>query len=232
MEQLQNGFTLELCEGAFPLSTDSVALAGFVRLTKNAAVLDLGSGCGTLGMMLCAADPTCRVTGVELDENAHKMALHNAQVNGIASRFHSICEDLRHIPSILSPGSFSCCVSNPPYYAAGPQSKACPTARREDNCSLQDLFSAAAWSLKYGGDFFLVHKPERLAEICALGAQHSLEPKRLLLLRHRTDGPIGLILVQCRKGAKPGLIIEEDSLRTPDGEMTDYYRRLYHIQEV
>ena len=229
MEQLQNGFTLELCKDAFPLSTDSIALADFVKLTKDAAVLDLGSGCGTLGIMLCAADPTCRVTGVELDANAHRMALRNAENNGISSRLHSICADLRTIPSILSPGSFQCCVSSPPYYAAGPQSKVYPTARREDNCSLQELFSAAAWALKYGGDFFLVHKPERLAEICALGSQHSLEPKRLILLRHRTDGPIGLILVQCRKGAKPGLIIEEESLHTPDGDATDYYRRLYHI---
>ena len=63
MEQLQNGFTLELCPGAFPFSTDSVALAGFVRLPPNATVLDLGSGCGTLGLMLCAKDAGCTVTG-------------------------------------------------------------------------------------------------------------------------------------------------------------------------
>ena len=35
MEQLHNGFTLTLCDGAFPLSTDSVALSGFVRLPKT-----------------------------------------------------------------------------------------------------------------------------------------------------------------------------------------------------
>lgn len=50
MEQLPNGFTLNLPEGAFPLSTDSMVLSHFVRLPKNARVLDLGSGCGTLGL--------------------------------------------------------------------------------------------------------------------------------------------------------------------------------------
>ena len=73
MEQLHNGFTLELCQNAFPLSTDSIALSGFVRLPRQAKVLDLGSGCGTLGLLLCASDDTCNVTGVELDENAHNM---------------------------------------------------------------------------------------------------------------------------------------------------------------
>ena len=41
MEQLPNGFTLNLPEGAFPLSTDSMVLSHFVRLPKNARVLDL-----------------------------------------------------------------------------------------------------------------------------------------------------------------------------------------------
>ena len=49
MEFLPNGFTLELTEGAFPLSTDSMLLAHFAKLPRNARVLDLGSGCGTLG---------------------------------------------------------------------------------------------------------------------------------------------------------------------------------------
>ena len=48
METLHNGYTLELSEGAFPLSTDSIALADFARLPKNAKVLDLGAGCATL----------------------------------------------------------------------------------------------------------------------------------------------------------------------------------------
>ena len=39
MEQLPNGFTLNLPEGAFPLSTDSMVLSHFVRLPKSARVL-------------------------------------------------------------------------------------------------------------------------------------------------------------------------------------------------
>jgi len=229
MELLHNGFTLELCEGAFPLSTDSIALSGFVRLPRQAAVLDLGSGCGTLGLLLCANDPGCAVTGIELDETAHSMALRNAAANGISSRLNSICADLRTIHTLLPPGSFHCCVSNPPYFSGGFQSKSTPLARHEQMCSLSELFQAAAWAVRYGGDFFLVHKPERLSELCACATQHKLEPKRLLLLRHRPGDPIALILMQCRKGAKPGLTIEEECLQDAFGQPSAYYRRLYHI---
>ncbi len=228
MEYLHNGFTLELCQGAFPLSTDSMALSGFVRLPRNAAVLDLGSGCGTLGLLLCAGDPNCTVTGVEIDENAHSMAQHNIAANGLTARLSSICTDLRNVPSFVAPGSFHCCVSNPPYFSAS-QTSANSSARHEMLCSLEELFTAAAWAIRYGGDFFLVHKPERLAELCACAVGCKLEPKRLQLLRHRPGDPISLVLLQCRKGAKPGLTIEEECLQDASGNPSDYYRRLYHI---
>ena len=92
MEILHNGFSLEICPGGFPLSTDSIALSGFVTLPRNAKVLDLGSGCGTLGVLLCAKDETCHVTGMELTRDAHETALQNIAANDLTSRLTSICE--------------------------------------------------------------------------------------------------------------------------------------------
>ena len=88
---------------------------------------------------------------------------------------------------------------------------------------------SASYALKFGGDFFLVHRPERLAELIAAGAEFALEAKRLQLVRHRQDGPVSLILLQFRKGAKPGLHWEELVLHNPDGSPTPAYREIYHI---
>lgn len=89
--------------------------------------------------------------------------------------------------------------------------------------------NAAARALKYGGDFYLVHRPERLAQLCACAENAGLEPKRLALVRHQAGGSISLILLQCRKGAKPGLLFEEWCLRDASGQPTELYRKLYHI---
>ena len=136
---------------------------------------------------------------------------------------------MREISSLFVPGTFSCCISNPPYFSGGPASKKLTSARREDACSLSDLCRAAALALKFGGYFYLVHRPERLAEIIAQGAANGLEAKRLLLLRHKEDGPISLILLHLRKGAKPGLLWEEAALYVTQGQPTPYYRNLYHL---
>lgn len=228
MEYLPNGFILELCNGAFPLSTDSMVLSHFAKLPKNAAVLDLGSGCGTLGLLLCSKDSSCHVTGIEMDETAHLAALENIRRNGLEARMESICADLRSVSARFSPGSVSVCISNPPYFSGGPVSRAAPLARREDTCTPEDLFRSAAWALKYGGDLFLVHKPERLAELIATASRYHLEAKKLCLVRHKADTPVNLILLQLRKGGKPGLIWEEIVLHHADGSPTPIYREIYH----
>lgn len=229
MEQLPNGYTLELADGCFPLSTDSMLLAHFVRLPRKAQVLDLGSGCGTLGLLLCAKDESCTVTGLEISETAHWAALENIRRNSLASRMNSICADLRDFGA-ESAGAFHCCVSNPPYFSGGPANLVTPVARRDDFCPPAALFQTASKALRYGGDFFLVHKPERLAQLIACGAAVCLEAKNLTLIRHRDGGPITLILLQFRKGGKSGLQIHEQSLFDIQGKPTAYYRDVYHIQ--
>ena len=147
METLFNGYTLEIAPGTFPLSTDSMALAAFVRLPRNAQVLDLGSGCGTIGLLLCAKDAGCHVTGIELDENAHRMAVANSERNALQERLKSICADLTQISQVTEPGKFQVCVSNPPYFTAGFYSQTTPMARHEQTCSLDALMASAAYGL-------------------------------------------------------------------------------------
>lgn len=232
MEILPGGFALELPEGVFPLSTDSMALAHFCAPKSGAKILDLGSGGGTLGVLLCASCPDCHITGVEISEESHCAALDNIQANGLSGRMESICADASQVPSLFPPGSFSCCVSNPPYFSGGSGSTRNPEARQRESLSMASLMGSAAWALKYGGDFFLVHRPEALGEIIAQGGKAGLEAKRLRLLRHREGGAVSLILLQLRKGARPGLTWEEISLHDVSGRPTPSYREIYHIQEA
>jgi len=229
MELLHNGFTLDTPPGTFPLSTDSMVLCDFIRLPKKARVLDLGAGCGTLGLLLCARDPHCTVTGIELDEHAHIAALQNIESNGLQGRMNSICADLRSFPPGLNAKLYTVCVSNPPYFTGGPASGSSPLARRDDCCNPEELFATAGRNLQFGSDFYLVHKPEKLAQLCSCAVNNNLEPKRLRLVRHRAGADVSMILLQCRKGAKPGLVWEEMCLFDHNSVPTEHYNRIYHL---
>ena len=96
-------------------------------------------------------------------------------------------------------------------------------------CSLDDVCAAAAFLCRTGGSFSLVYKPERLSELlCAMSA-HAIEPKRLRLVCNRAGDAPGLVLVEGRRGGKPGLRIEPELVLTAagGGESAEF-RRIYH----
>ena len=142
--------------------------------------------------------------------------------------------DIRTHRSLFRTGSFDLAVANPPYFPVG-SGAAAPdpgraAAREEGSCTLEELCAAAAWLLRTGGSFCLVHRPERLSELfCALSA-HGLEPKRLRLVCPRESSAPSLVLAEARRGGRPGLQIEpalvlSDAAGNESAEVKRIYRR-------
>ena len=235
MEELLFGtIRMHIPDAQFCVSTDSMVLADFCRLPSRARVLDLGCGCGTLGLLLCAANESCTVTGVELDPAAHAIAEENIARSGLSARMRALLGDVREIRTLLPAGGFDAVVSNPPYFpvGSGRSSAAQEQAREERTLTLSQLCAAAAWLLPSGGRFALVHRPERLCDIfCTLRA-HGLEPKRLQFVRHTAAAPVCLVLIEARRGGKSGLRYAPDFIEFhPDGTETEQYRAAYHRGE-
>ncbi len=229
-ETLWNGITLQQHHSQFRLSTDSVACAWFARFGSRSKIADLGCGSGAIGLMLLASDPTLQVTGIELQPDAAAMAQENGQRNSV--NFTAIPGDLREIRTLLPANSMDGVISNPPYFpvgsgltASGPLS----AARSEETCSLAQLCDAADWLLRWGGKFVMVHRPERLVDLIWELRSRKLEPKRIRFVRHKPFSPVSLVLLEARKGGKPGLSYEPDLvLMTEQGLETEEYRNMYH----
>ncbi|MBQ6431246.1 MAG: methyltransferase [Oscillospiraceae bacterium] len=233
-ETLWNGIRMAQPDGGFRLGTDSVLLAQFLTVPRGAKIADLGSGCGTLGLLLCASCADCAVTGVELDEAAHRLALENIEINGLQGRLSSVFGDVRAIRELLPVGGFSCVISNPPYFpvGSGKASKGSGAARSEETLTLRELCEAAAYLLPSGGRFALVHRPERLCDVFCAMREHGVEPKRVQFVRHTAVSPVCLVLIEGRRGGRPGLTYLPDFCEfTPDGAETEAYRAAYHRGE-
>ena len=215
-----------------PLGTDSVLLADFVRLGGAKRGIDLGCGAGILSLLLLCRSETLRMTGLELREDAAALARENLARNGLESRGEILAGDLREHRSLFSHGSFDLVVANPPYFPAGSGGSspdpARAGAREERDCTLPQLCAAAAFLLPTGGRFCLVYRPERLSELfCALSAA-GLEPKRLRFVSARAESAPSLVLIEARRGGKPGLMIEPPLLlRDEKGEESAEVRRIY-----
>ena len=220
-------------EGSFRLSTDSVLLAHFARGIRGKTIMDLGCGAGVLTVLLNAQRPGATVHGVEIQEASAALCRENVRENGF-DEGGILCGDLREHRALFTAGHYDLVVSNPPYFkenggfTAPVESRA--AARDERFCSLDDLCEAAKYLCRWGGSFAMVHRPERLSEICCALTAHGLEPKRLRLVQYKPGAAPNLLLIEARRGGKPGLKIEPPLLLT-DGEGQDSpeVKEIYHL---
>ena len=229
------GLRIVYDDASFPPGTDSFLLSSLPRLKAGLRVCDLGCGPGLLGLLLLQRQRELQVTGVEIQSAPAALAQKAAAENGVADRLRIVQADLRQVKEHFPTGSFDLVICNPPYYTPGSGSlsgdAALRTARAETDCTLDDVCKAAAYLLRWGGSFCLVHKPERLTDLLCALRQAAIEPKRLRFVCKRGKDAPSLLLLEGRRGGKPGLQVEPPLLlQNPDGSPTAEVDAIYFRQ--
>lgn len=219
-------------ENSFKLSTDSVLLADFANINRVRNCLDLGSGAGVLCVILASKNPEVMISGIEIQSEFADLSRENISENNMDGRVKIISADLREFRKLVAAESYDLVVSNPPYFAENSGYTAPTdhraTAREEKTCTLHDICSAAKWALRWGGNFAMVHRPERLSEIFCAMTEAGIEPKRLRMVSHRADKAPSLVLIEGKRGGKKGLKIEAPLVLTDvDGNDSEEVQRIY-----
>ena len=171
-----------------------------------------------------------------MDIQAETVALARraAEENGLTDRLTFFQGDLR--TADLPAGRFDLVICNPPYYPLSGGALARQSARRqaraEVDCTLEEVCRAAARLLRWGGAFCLVHKPERLTDLLCALRESRMEAKRLRFAVQRAERVPSLVLLEGRRGGKPGLAVESPLiLQEADGRPTAELDRIYFRQE-
>lgn len=213
--------------------TDAIALAHFSAPKRNTVACDLGSGCGIIPMLFCR-DGLCKsVTAVEIQKNACLQIEKAVEINSLKEKFFVVNHDLRELSEKVIPlYSFDLVTMNPPYKAPGAGktnlTEAALIARHEVMCVFDDVTKAAAKLLKFGGRLCVCHRPERLADVICSMRENGIEPKRVRYLVHTVGKSANLIMIEGKKGASPGVVIEPDMiLKNEDGEYTKQALSMY-----
>ena len=220
-------------ENVFAVGTDAVLLSAFADTAGVKRACDLGCGSGIISILLAWNNPKMMVDGIELQLESARIASGNVKLNDLNDRINIIHADLRNYREIGNAGAYDLVVANPPYFPVGSgksvESENIATARDERTCTLKDICKAAAFFTRWGGKFAMVHRPERLSEVFCAMTECGIEPKRFRFVQEKASSLPNLILVEGRRGGKPGLTIERPlCIRNEDGTETDYIKSIYH----
>ena len=190
--------------------TDAVLLADFASARKKDTLVDLGTGCGIIPLLMLRDGNLQTAVGVDISPEAAALA-ERTSCELKTDNFSVINSDLNDLKGKLNFGCHTLVTCNPPYKSPNGGLKnpdgVKATARHEVDCTLRDIISLSAKLLQTSGRLCMCHRPERLAELMDLMREYKLEPKRLRLVCQRKGEEPWLVLIEGRKCANTGLRI-------------------------
>ena len=230
IDELQrNGYKIIQSPEKFCFGMDAVLLSGFARARKGDVVLDMGTGTGIIPILMEAKTDAAHLTGLEVQEESADMARRSVSLNGLSDKIDIVTGDIKEADKLFKSASFDVITCNPPYMI-GQHGIANPDApkaiaRHEVLCTLEDVIRQAAKLLKPGGNFFMVHRPFRLAEIITLMVQYKLEPKRMQLVYPYVDKEPNMVLIEGCRGGKSRMTVEKPLIvyQSPGVYMPEIY---------
>lgn len=227
-------------KNGFCFGIDSVLLSDFAKEIKdNARVVDLGTGTGILGILLCAKTNLQEIIGVEIQKEVAEMAQRSVRLNCLENKFKILNLDIKEIKNkdkfndkkieknqkinhkvdtrntetILEKNSFDYVVTNPPYKKINTgkinTNEKKLISRHELTANLDDFIETAQYLLKDKGTLFMVHRPDRLVDILQEMRKEKIEPKEIRFVYPKIKEEPNLVLIKGIKNARPFLKMDK-----------------------
>lgn len=186
-------FSLKHHRCAHKIGTDGVLLGAWAAHPHPRRILDVGSGCGLIGLMLAQRYPHATFLGLD----RHRPSVAQARENLVASPFAArgaFAEG--SFPQKPEEGEFDIIVSNPPFFRAQVASPRPDRemARRMDALPPEELLRGAAERLAPGGRLALIYPPLEAAELAQLAQNTGWHLQRRTLVRSYAASPVKRVL--------------------------------------
>ena len=195
----------------YRFSIDAVLIAAYAGPRPADTVLDLGTGCGIIPLILAERNPKIKVYGIEVQQSLADLAMLNVKANGLDKRIHILCMDMKALQPDKIGAPIDLVVSNPPYRKAATgrinpdQQRA--VARHEIKVTLSDFIETARRMLRVSGRLVMIYPAERMTDLIVQMRSSGIEPKLTRMIHSAADTRAKLILVEGKKGGRPGLKI-------------------------
>ena len=218
----------------FCFGIDSVLLSDYAKnIKKGSKVIDLGTGTGIISILLCGKTELSKIVGVEIQKEVYQMAQKSIKLNHLENKFEIINQNITDLKNIYSRASFDVVVTNPPYKKENTglknEEEKKIISRHEVKATLEDFMQISSYLLKDKGEFYMVHRPERLVDIMSIMRQNKIEPKNIRFVCPNTQKAPNLVLIKGIKLGNPFLKVEKNLyVYNENGKYTEEILQIYN----
>lgn len=234
-----NGLKLIQNTEYFMFGIDSVILSSMVKSASSSnVILDFCTGSAVIPILLTTRVKCKKIIGIELQEEMYDLAKRNIELNNLTPDIEVLKADIKDYKKINEyvKNKVDVIVCNPPYKKIGTgivnENSVKYIARHEEKCNLEDIFVSSSKLLKTKGRLYIVHKPERLVDLIAIGRKYNLEAKNITIMQPKIDKKSSLVFIEYVKDGgnecniNPVLIQYDEN-----GNYTDRIKEIYRIGE-
>ncbi len=208
--------TLHQPQTGYAYNSDSLYLHDFVNsLNPKGRVLDVGAGCGIVGLLVARDNPKVTMEAVEKQDVFIPYAQKNAEVNEIEYKLYQ--NDFMDLDESLK---YDYIISNPPYYPEGTkksEDKILANARYNSNLPLEKFFKKVSRLLKPHSHFVFCYDPVVFGDICSALERVKMRAVSVCFVHSKRSKDASLVLIHARNGSKSMMKILPP-LFTFDGE--------------
>lgn len=206
---LEKNLKIYQFKDGFRFSVDPIILVDFFQGKQEGKILDIGSGCGIIPILLAEKKGMKNIYGVEIQEQSLEIFKKNIEVNNLSDKITILEGD---VAELKEGNTFDYIISNPPYIAIDgkkiSENENKKIARHEISLDLKKLIENCKRLLKPRGEFFMVHRSHRFLEICSELEKNNFSVKRVKFSFFDREKNSNLVLIQASKGRKHKLEIE------------------------
>ncbi|HOG63228.1 MAG: tRNA1(Val) (adenine(37)-N6)-methyltransferase [Sedimentibacter sp.] len=219
----------------FCFGMDAVLLTNYCDIRNNSKIVDLGTGTGIIPILLSGKRNYSKAYGIEIQPEVAEMAERSVKLNSLQEKIEILNIDLKDTLKYLDAGSFDAVISNPPYKLnnsgiINPDDKKA-ISRHEIKCTLEDVISTASHLLKQYGRFYMVHRPDRLADIICLLRKYRLEPKQIRFVHPKVKAKPNMVLIRASKNGNPELKFDPPLyIYDDEGNYTEDVHEIYGLE--
>lgn len=209
-----NRYIMQIKDG-FKFSLDSLLLAEFISLRQSdKLILDMCTGNAPVPLVL-SLKTDAKIIGFELQKDIAELAWESISINGLDKQIKVINDDVKNIDEFFKPNSFDVITCNPPYFKINDDKSKnkndyLTLARHEIAIDLETIFKLVNRFLKDNGNFYMVHRSERLDEIIIFANKYRLNVKEIQFISTKMNNNPSTILVKCVKNSKLGVKIKKE----------------------
>jgi tRNA1Val (adenine37-N6)-methyltransferase len=201
------------------VGTDGVLLGAWAQPPEQGKILDIGTGCGLIALML-AQKSEADITGIEIDLKAVEQARQNVRQSPWTNQIEIKHSSFQKFVT-LDNQKYNLVITNPPFFIStlGAAEGNRTTARHQTELRIETIIENIEQVLDDNGSFMLIYPADRKNELMMLASVRNLYPVRILYIQSTPQLPPKRVLMEFSyKKSTP----EIDSLAIETGKRHNY----------